>query len=285
MNNLFSFSYETSSIENKDGSESRFGIVYGQEGKVIHTKKDTYHVVTTEALSSLGNAFVDQGYDVKPFVHRAGEVIGLNITFGKRATKVGDKTYNAIITVPNNGGGKGYLALRETRLICTNGMVHQISGSKGVIKIPHTIDYNYAIELMKSSLVEFKEIMQISEAKDADLNKAELTKSEATRMLNAWYYEKEMPSGHKEDMTFEDFRKALYENTASIKSYDRYKQLKQAFTKEVSYNEQLELKLSKYTVFASVTNYLSRRIEASQSAAPVEVQYERSSKKVESFAF
>ena len=161
MKNLFDFNYNVQTINNNDegNTPSRFSIVYGQGGQVIHTKKDSYHIVSTSSLSSIGTAFQDKGFEVKTFVHKKGEVIGLNINLGQRQSKIGDKAYRAIITVPNNGGGKGYLTLKETRLVCTNGMVHTLSSDKGVIKIPHTINYEDSIQLMLTSLEQFRVIL------------------------------------------------------------------------------------------------------------------------------
>ena len=59
--------------------------------------------------------------------------------------------------------------------------------------------------------------------------------------------------------------------------------LKNAFKKELDYNTNLDLDLSMYTVFASVTNYLSRRVEQSASKASEEVKFERASKKLSFF--
>ena len=38
MSNLFNFEYSEIKVKNLNGTDSRFSIVYGQEGNVIHTK-------------------------------------------------------------------------------------------------------------------------------------------------------------------------------------------------------------------------------------------------------
>ena len=141
--NLFNFDYVTETIKNKDNSDSRFGVVYGQKGMVMHTKKDSYTIVDTIDLSILAQAFIDKGLSVSSFTHKFGEVIGLNMSLSKnKMTKVGDKSYNAIITVPNNGGGRGYLSIIELRLICENGATKKNKlGAFDSLKIPHNITY------------------------------------------------------------------------------------------------------------------------------------------------
>lgn len=283
MSNLFSFEYEQENILNKDGSESRFGIVYGNNGTVIHTKKDSYNIIPTADLSTIGSAFVDKGYKVSIFTHRDGEVIGLNINLGERPSAVGDKTYQALITVPNNGGGKGFLSIKEVRLVCTNGMVKALSNNSAQIKIPHSVDYPYAIKLMKDSLKHFELIIASITAREEELDSQAIDKDTAMYELNKWFFEYEMPANHKKDMTLDIFRELLVTAPDTIKSVDRYNELRAAFKKELGYNEELGLSLSMYTVFATVTNYLSRRIEKSASAAPIEIQYQRQADKLAAF--
>lgn len=283
MENLFSFDYQVNNIPNEDGSESRFFSVYGEGGNVMHCKKDTYHLVQTQDLSRIGHAFIDKGLKVTPFTHRNGEVIGLNVHLGNKATKVGEKTYNAFITVPNNGSGRGYFSIKELRLICTNGMVQTLNNSKQSVKVPHNADYNEYLNLMQQAIDQFVEIVNYIEERDQNLNDAVVKRTEALLHLNRWFYNYEMPASHKEGMTFDKFRELLATNPESIKSYDRYEQLKEAFNAELNYNEELDLKLSMYTVFATVTNYLSRRVEKSKSKASDEVQITRASKKLEYF--
>ena len=278
--NLFNFEYENEVLTNKDGSPSRFSKVYGDKGLIIHTKKDSYKIVPTEAFSQIGVAFANKGMQVSTFQHRDGEVIGLNIVLGGKMTKVGDKTFNAYITLPNNGGGKGKLSLKETRLICTNGAVHTLNHRESEIKIPHTVDYPQAIELMTRSLEEFKRIIDSIDEKDTLLTNKPMEKHDIMYHLNKWYYEQEMPANHKSDMGFNEFRRVLAESPDDIQSIARYRELMAALDKEIGYNQQLNLSLSLYTVYATVTNYLSRRVEKSNSSAAEEVQFTRASEKL-----
>jgi uncharacterized protein YozE (UPF0346 family) len=280
---LFNFSYEQENIPNLDGSPSRFWTVYGDNGNVIHAKKDSYCIVQTEDLSMLGETFIEENYDVKSFSHRNGEVIGLNINLGTRPTKVGDKSYSAIITVPNNGGGKGYLSIKEVRLICTNGMVRTLNDFKTELKIPHTIDYTWALDTMKKSIESFRYMLDKVEQIDTKLDSTELDRSDVLVHLNDWFYNYEMPESHKEGISLTEFRQKLYEDPESLKSIDRYKQLMTSLDKESKYNTELGLSYSMYTVYATITNYLSRRIEASKSSAPQEIQYQRAAEKLAMF--
>lgn len=284
MENLFGFDYELNNLKNKNGSDSNFFAVYGEGGKIMHCKKDSYELVTTKSLSLLGNAFIDKGFDVKTFTHRHGEIIGLNVSLGQKMTKVGDKDYNALITVPNNGGGKGFLSIKENRLVCTNGLVRSMSGMKEKsIKIPHTLNYERALDLMKKSIIQFKEYIWVVEEKEDSLLKEKLKETDVLFLLNKWFFEKEMPSTHKADMSFNEFRLLLIENPSMIKSIERYNQLMKAMQDELSYNKVLQLELSKYTTFAIINNYLSRRIEQSNSTASQEVQFSRQAEKVLTF--
>jgi hypothetical protein len=54
-----------------------------------------------------------------------------------------------------------------------------------------------------------------------------------------------------------------------------------AFKREIGFNKQLNLKLSKYTIFATITNYLSRRAEKSGSVAPIEIFMQRQETKID----
>jgi hypothetical protein len=283
MNNLFNFEYETTKLRNKDNSASRFAVVYGENGKIIHTKKDSFEVIKTSELSILGNTFMDKGYDVKPFVHKHGEIIGLNIYIGGNVAKVGDKKYNAIITVPNSIGSKGYLSLQEVRLICSNGMVRSTKTKDNNIKIPHNITYPNAIRLVSQALDGFLYLIEKAEAQDLMMNSIELTKEEAMYKLNQWFFEKEMPISHKKDMTFNKFREMVVVEPEEIKSIDRYIELRNSFIAELGYNETLGLPLSVYTVYATITNYLSRRMEKSRTIAPSEIKMQRESQKLNTF--
>ncbi len=282
--NLFNFEYEQESINNRNGSKSRFGIVYGQDGNVIHTKKDSYNIIHTADISELGQRFIEKGYGVSTFVDKSGESIGLNISLGQRPSAVGDSTYNAVITVPNNGGGKAYLSIKQLRLVCLNGMMRMLGQTTSAIKIPHTINYAWSIKAMQESLETFVVILESIEQSDAALDKNKLERTDVMLHLNKWFFEYEYPKSQMpERYTFEKFRKDLYENPEGIKCIDRYKQLMEAFNKESGYNEELNLDLSMYTVYATVTNYLSRRIEKSKADAPEEILFQRASSKLEYF--
>ena len=283
MTNLFNFEYEQLNIPNKDGSKSRFGYVYGDGGNVIHVKKDSYSIIPTADLSTIGNAFVEKGYGVSTFSHRDGEVVGLNINLGERPSVVGDKIYQALITVPNNGNGKGFLSIKEVRLVCTNGMVRSLSNNKAQIKIPHSVDYPYAIKLMKDSLEQFELIIASIAGREEELDSQVIDNHTAMYELNKWFFNSEMPANHKKDLTLDIFRKLVVTDPDSIECIERYNELRTAFNRELGYNEELGLKLSMYTVFATVTNYLSRRIEKSASVAPVEIQYQRQAEKLAAF--
>jgi hypothetical protein len=281
--NLFDFDYVTETIKNKNNTDSRFGIVYGQNGMVMHTKKDSYTIVDTIDLSILAQAFIDKGYKVTTFTHKFGEVIGLNISLTKnKLTKVGEKTYNAIITVPNNGCGMGYLLIFETRLICENGATKKNKlGAFNSLKIPHKITYKLSLELMEKALIQFESIIELIEKQDEILNDQQIDEIQAMKFLNVWFFENEFPTSQKNGLTLDEFRKMLAVNPNDIKCIDRYNELKSAFKRELGFNDKLNLKLSKYTIFATITNYLSRRNEKSKAAAPTEIILQRQEDKIE----
>lgn len=285
MENLFNFDYEVRAIRNRDDkkSVSRFSIVYGEGGKVVHCKKNSYEIIPTQAVSDIASAFIGADMPVNTFVHRNGEKIGIRMWYGKKKTKVGDMDYQAVITIPNNGEGRGYLSIIETRLVCTNGMVRKNTKKLSYIKIPHSLDYEKALELMQEAVLEFDLIVKEAIEKDERLNEETLTREEILFQLNKWFFYHEMPKSHKKDMTFNQFRELLATDPIQIKSIDRYYELKKALDRESSYNEQLNLQYSRYTVFATIANYISRRVEKSQSKAPAEIVIERASKKIEAF--
>lgn len=281
--NLFNFDYESVTIKNKDNSNSRFGYVYGQNGMVMHTKKDSYTIVDTIDLSMLGQAFIDKGYSVSTFTHKFGEVIGLNISLSKnKMTKVGEKNYNAIITVPNNGCGMGHLLIFEKRLVCENGATKKNKlGAFDSLKIPHNITYKLSLELMEKALEQFESIIKLIEKQDEILNSQQIDEIQAMKLLNIWFFENEFPTSQKNGLTLDEFRKTLAVNPDEIKCIDRYNELMLAFKREIGFNNQLNLKLSKYTIFATITNYLSRRAEKSGSVAPTEVLMQRQETKID----
>jgi hypothetical protein len=282
MNNLFNFEYTERALLNADGSKSNFRQVFGNNGVNMACPKGSYHIVKTGDVSQLGQAFIDKGYNVSTFEHRNGEVIGLKIAFGTKPSKVGESMYDLIITIPNNGGGKGYLSIKQLRLVCTNGMMSNKTMHKdNYIKIPHTINYKESLRMMESSINGFISLMEHVQANDLKMDGMTLTHSDAMYQLNKWFWEEEFPVSQKTaDMTLDGFREALALDPNSIKCIARYEELKEAFNLELGYNKQLGLDLSMYTVYASVTNYLSRRIEKSGSKADEVTQFERSSKKL-----
>lgn len=282
MEKLFNFDYEVNTIPNVDGTASRFSVVYGQDGKVVHTKKDSYTLVQTTDVQELGNRFIEKGMTVKGFSNRYGEVIGLNIDLvGNRKTVIGDKSYNAIITIPNNGGGSGYLSIAEVVLVCLNGMTRStIKHKDRSIKIPHNLDYLRSLNLMEDAILSFKELIHDAENRDKVLNNIPLQDEfELIKHLNKWFYDNELPAGRK-PKTFDEFRKMLVDERNAISNYERYTQLIAAKDRELGYNNSLGRPLSMYTVYASVTNYLSRRREISKDPAPVELRMLRQEQKV-----
>ena len=285
MKNLFDFEYVETELKNQDGTKSNFRQVFGLNGINVVCPKGTYHIVKTTDLSNLGNAFIDKGHNVTTFNHRNGETIGLNVSFGEKPSKVGESSYNLMITVPNNGGGKGYLSIKQVRLICTNGMVSNKTIHKdNYIKIPHTWNYNESIKLMQKSIDGFTSLLKQVQERDLFLEGKKMTETEVMFELNKWFFEEEIPTSQKNGLTFDEFRKELVINPDALQCINRYNELKLAFKKEIGYNKELNLDLSMYTAYATVTNYLSRRIEKSNSSASNEVQIERSSKKLEYFA-
>lgn len=281
MENLFGFEYTETALTNADGTPSNFRQVFGNNGINMACPKGSYHIVKTGDVSALGHAFLEQGYNVSTFEHRNGEVIGLKISFGEHPSKVGASKYDLVITIPNNGGGKGYLSIKQLRLICTNGMMSNKTMHKdNYIKIPHTINYKESLKMMEQSITGFMSLMEAVEQNDLAMDGMSLSHMDAMFHLNKWFFEEEFPVSQKGDMTLDQFREALALDPKSIKCIARYELLKDAFKKELEYNKELGLELSMYTVYASVTNYLSRRIEKSGSKADEVTQFERSSKKL-----
>jgi hypothetical protein len=281
MTNLFKWDYIEIALKNLDGTKSNFRQVFGMGGQNVICPRSTYHIVKTADVSALGQAFIDKGFNVTTFSHRDGESIGLKITFGRKPSKVGESRYYLIITIPNNGSGKGYYAIMQERLICLNGMVtNQTMYKDNYVKIPHTIDYNDSLILMKKSIESFLSLQEQLQERDEAMNGQELTYTEIMFNLNKWFYDYEMPTNHKKEMTFDEFRKALAIDPNQIDYIHRYNELKEAYNRELGYNKELGLKSSMYTVYASVTNYLSRRVEKSQGKASNEVKFERASKKL-----
>lgn len=284
MNNLFNFEYTERALTNLDGTTSNFRQVFGNNGVNMVCPKGTYHIVKTADVSQLGNVFIEKGYNVTTFEHRNGEVIGLKISFGAKPSKVGESTYDLIITIPNNGGGRGYLSIKQLRLVCTNGMISsKAMDNKNFIKIPHTINYQESLKMMEHSIDGFLSLLEHVQANDLALDGMALNHTDAMFNLNKWFFEEEFPTSQKNGITFDEFRRALALDPSSIKCIARYNEMLESFNKELEYNKQLGLDLSMYTVYATVTNYLSRRIEKSGSKADETVQLERSSEKLKFF--
>lgn len=59
--NIFNFEYELVNILNKDKTNSRFNVVYGENGNVIHTKKNSYEIIETKNVSLLADVFTNKG--------------------------------------------------------------------------------------------------------------------------------------------------------------------------------------------------------------------------------
>lgn len=284
MNNLFPFEYIETPLFNLDGSKSNFRQVFGLDGKTITCPKSTYHMVKTADLSSLGQAFIDKGHEVNTFNHRNGEVIGLNVEFGNRPSKVGDSSYHLFITVPNNGTGKGFLSIKQVRLVCSNGMVSSRTMHKdNQIKIPHTVNYNQSIELMKQSIDGFMSLLEQVQTRDEALDGDKLELTDIRYHLTKWFFEQELPKSQIGEWTLNTFREAVYSAPETLPSAARYQELTEALTRELEYNEQLGLDTSMYTAYAAITNYLSRRVEASGSKASDEVKLTRASEKLSYF--
>jgi hypothetical protein len=284
MNNLFSFEYQDQPILNKDGKPSNFRQVFGEGGEVIVCPKSSYHLVKTADLSNLGNAFIDKGHKVSTFTHRNGELIGLNVRFGEKMSKVGECSYDLYITVPNNGAGRGFLSIKQVRLICTNGMVSSKTIAKNNhIKIPHTINYNASLELMKQSIDGFMSLFTQIQLFDEAMDSQKLSLTDIKFHLNKWFFEQELPKSQVGDLTLDSFRKALVVAPESLPSIGRYNELMDAYNKELAHNQTLSLEPSLFTAYASITNYLSRRVEKSGSGAANEIVVARSSDKLSYF--
>lgn len=293
--NLFPFNYVESQLPNRDveATKSRFRVVYGNNGKIITCAKDSYHIIQTSDVTNLAQAFLSRDNKVSPFIHKDGEVIGITVNFGEKPSVVGECSYKLIITIPNNGGGKGYLSIKQFRLACSNGMVSSRTLHKNnYIKLPHTIDYKQSIELMKQSVDTYLNMLEQVEKRDEIFNGKLLKDTEVLYHLNDWFYHKELPvsqktisndSGNKQDYTFDMFREDLALRPSEIPSEHRYSALMDALKREQGINKDLGLKTSMYTVFATITNYLSRRNELSGSKAPEEIKNQRASAKLSYF--
>lgn len=282
----FAWDYEFETVKNKGGSNSKWGVVYGAEGIATHCRKEgSYHVIPTSEINALAENFHNQGIKMSSYCHKFGEQLGLNLDFDEAVlTAVGDITYKGILHIKNDGNGVGYLSIQEERLICTNGMRRKFN-MMNRITIPHNSNMTARLELCAQAVEQFKALIELAQKQDATLNSFEVTNEQVRYLLTKWYFEKEMPKSQKPDgYTLSQFRADLVsDKRQEIKSIDRYDSLIAAWNREEQYNGALNLTRSMYTVFASITNYLSRRVEKSRSAASIEMQQERVSKKVDSF--
>ena len=135
---------------------------------------------------------------------------------------------------------------------------------------------------MQDAIIAFEDIICSIETTDNRLNNQKIDDLQVRYELNKWFYNNEMPLSEKEHIkSLDQFREMLALNPENINSMDRYNQLMDAYKRELEYNKTLNLDLSMYTVLASCTNYLSRRIEKSKSKAPKEIKFQRESKKLE----
>ena len=282
--NLFNFDYEEAIIPNLNGEPSRFRGIYGLDGNLINTAKGgKYNVVRTEDLSRVGEFFLDQGKSVIPYTHKDGEVIGLTIPHGVKPHKVGDRMVTMVLDVLNNGYGAGKLSLMVKRLVCTNGAMKNEYSNKGIIKIPHTNNYKYYLELAQEAMVKFETMINQLDEFETNLNGQKIDLYDVKKLLNEWFYKNEIPASGKEDMSEQEFRMLLVDDFDSLPNATktRYKELQKSIEKELSYNKELGLEVSKYTTYAVVTNYLSRRREQSAADAPEVILMQRQQSKIE----
>ena len=285
MNNIFNFSYQETFLPNIDGSESKFRGVYGEGGNLIAVPKgNRYNLIQTEDVSKLASVFQEKDLKVNPFVFKNGEIIGLNIPMGERASKVGDRELQMRLFIKNNLYGLGYLSVFANRKICTNGMMVTEFSKDKVIKIPHTKDYNLYLQLAQDTVLAFKTLVQSLDDQELKLDATKVDKTQLMYHLNKWFFDYEFPDSQKGKMTFNEFRRYLYEDRNLIKPIDRYDELMNALDREIKYNVELNLNQSMYTVYATVSNYLSRRVEKSGSAAPIEIVQERAFEKLNYFS-
>jgi len=285
MDNIFKFSYQESYLKNLDDTPSRFRGVYGDKGNLINVPKgERYNIIQTEDVSVLASVFQDNGLNVTPFVFKDGEVIGIDVPMGERMSKVGDRQVSMRLTIKNNGTGVGYASAFVKRLICTNGAVRTEFAKDRMVKIPHTKDYNIYLKIAQDSILTFKSLLQSFDEQDLLLDGTKLDKIDLMFHLNKWFFDFEFPDSQKGKMKFNEFRLLLVEEPEKIKPIDRYRELMSALDREVGYNTELKLDLSMYTAYAAVSNYLSRRVEKSGSAAPIEIVQERAFDKLSYFA-
>lgn len=285
MNNIFNFNYQEAYLPNLDGSKSKFRGVYGDNGNLINVPKgERYNIIQTEDVSVLSSVFQENGLQVKPFVFKGGEVIGIDVPMGERMSKVGERQVSMRLTIKNNGTGVGYASAFVKRLICTNGAVRTEFAKDRMVKIPHTKDYNVYLKLAQDSILTFKSLIQSFDEQDLQLDNTKIDKTQLMFHLNKWFFDYEFPDSQKGKMKFDEFRRYLYEDRDRIIPINRYDELMNALDREIRYNVELNLNQSMYTAYAAVSNYLSRRVEKSGSGAPIEIVQERAFEKLNYFS-
>jgi hypothetical protein len=151
------------------------------------------------------------------------------------------------------------------------------------IKIPHTINYKQSLVLMEQSIDGFMSLLEQVQERDEALDGLKLDATEVQYHLNKWFFEHELPKSQIGELTLDTFREALAVAPETLPSMARYNELKDALNKELGHNKTLGLETSMYTAYAAITNYLSRRVEASGSKASDEVKFTRASEKLTYF--
>ena len=281
--NLLDFNYQTQIIKNLDGSDSQFKTIFGQDGMVTHTHKgNKFHVIDTASINSLMELFQDSKYEVDSWVQNNGSTVGFRVQIGQQATAVGEKMFYIDIVIPQNGSGKGKVTMFEKRLICTNGMTRtDFKFSDKGLRMSHTSTYRENIEVVKNVLSYFDDMVDGIHEKDESLSKQQINTVELRRLLNVWFYNSELPISQRPD-SLELFRESVAMGTyTSEKFANRYDNLISSMNKEIEYNSQLNLNISKYTALATVTNYLSQKVRDSKSKASTIVVEQRQATKAD----
>lgn len=281
MENLFGFNYNVHTINNQDGSESRFAYVTGKNGMVVHTKKNTYNVIPTESISNIAQVFINQGYKVSPYTFKHGESIGFEVDFGPRSTELGVINYYGVFEVPQNGYGAARFLVREEKKICTNGMVRGFTFKNRELTIPHYKNFNDYVDFCQNALQFFGEIIESAIQQDKTLAGKTLDKYEFMKRLNEWFYETEIKGMNNAPKSPEAFRAELAsEGVTDYKWYSKYRKFLTSIKRELEYGEQLNIKLSCYTMLMVVTNYLSRKREERNSKLPLHKKMVAENRKV-----
>lgn len=281
MENIFNWDYEVEKLYNKNGKSSRFSVVYGENGNVVHTKKDSYNMVLTTDVSKIANGLIEMGYDCVPFIHKSGEIIGFKTSLGEKITKVGQMVYEAVLYIPNNGKGVGITYLKELRSICGNGMMRTFKNyDENQVKIPHNADYQSYLDVAEKTMVTFLKMCEDAQNEDESLTKYNMENEEARYRLTDYFHKYETNN----KLSLDELRAALYtgEGVSGV-TLRKYELLMDCFNKELEYNKELNLNLTMYTLLATVTNYLSRKREARESKLSEIIRLKRESRKVGSF--